>query len=87
MQSEDYVIEKTANGWVITSGGKSVLICARRKAAEVAVRMASQALKRKISLLSCGGRKRKTDAVRGSGPRSREVHARSGKEVFSRKIR
>jgi hypothetical protein len=48
MQSEDYVIEKTANGWVIACGGKSVLICARRKVAEVAVRAARRALKSKI---------------------------------------
>ena len=40
MQTEDYVIEKSAKGWVIASRGDCILICARRKAAEVAVRTA-----------------------------------------------
>ena len=43
MQAEDYVIEKSAKGWVIASRGDCILICARRKAAEVAVRTAAQA--------------------------------------------
>jgi hypothetical protein len=43
MQTDDYVIEKSAKGWVIASRGDCILICARRKAAEVAVRTAGQA--------------------------------------------
>ena len=43
VQTEDYVIEKSAKGWVIASQGDCILICARRKAAEVAVRTAAQA--------------------------------------------
>jgi hypothetical protein len=43
VQTEDYVIEKTAKGWVIASRGDCILICARRKAAEVAVRTAALA--------------------------------------------
>ena len=43
MQTEDYVIEKSAKGWVIASRGNCILICTRRKAAEVAVRTAALA--------------------------------------------
>ena len=43
VQAEDYVIEKSAKGWVIASRGDCILICSRRKAAEVAVRTAAQA--------------------------------------------
>ena len=43
VQTEDYVIEKSAKGWVIASRGDCILICSRRKAAEVAVRTAAQA--------------------------------------------
>jgi len=57
MQTEDYVIERSAKGWVVASRGNSILICARRKVAEVAVRTATKALEKTSSPVFCRFRK------------------------------